>query len=234
MKKLHSNSNEQTQHLFSLNHDSIHIEDLGQEIHCRPGTVLNTSGEIPADCYYLKKGRVLCCETSPSGEQHVYDYVDAGSLFLEEYLLFDRVCPVTYKTMVESELVKIDAESIIYAYQHDFQIVTEICEGLAEKLTAAISRSRLEMKHNAAWKICRMLLFYAQNFGTLTENGSIRIDHTLSQQTLADNLSMNRVTVAKKIKELKELDLIDVRSRHFYIPNVDRIVDYMIEIESGI
>ncbi len=216
--------------LVYLDPDPITLEDLGTSFTCAADTVLNSPGEIPEFCYYVKKGRVICCDLSDSGEL-VFDYLDSGSLFLEEYILSDRPAPVVFRTLIDSELIRIDSSELLYAYHHSFSIATEICESLADKLTKTIDHVRMDARMNASWKICRMLIFFAQNYGRLTEDGMIRIDRSLSQQKLADILGMNRVTVTKKLKELRELGLIEVRSRQFYLPNVDLIVDYMVSIQ---
>ena len=234
MRKNNLQSGSNSPRLVRLNQDDLHLDDLGQLIHCPSGMALNEVGLVPSCCYYLKRGRIICCEMTERGEQSIYDYIDPGTLFLEEYLLFDRPCPILYKPMIDSDLIKISADTIKYAYGHNFQIVTEICENLADKMTTSVNRHRMETKHNASWKICQMLLFYAQNYGALTSAGQIRIDLSVSQQKLADLLGMNRVTVTKKLKELKEQGLIEVRSRHYYIPDVDQIIDYMLEIENEV
>ena len=234
MKKTQNQSGDSRHHLLHLDKEVTTLEDLGTLKVYPADMVLNTPDEIPECCYLLKRGRVICYELTDNGEQHVYDYIDPGTLFLEEYLLFDKTAPVTFKTMVESEMIRIEGADLRHAYRHNFDIVTDICESLSDKLTTTLNHIRLESRRNAAWKICRMLLFFAQNYGQLTEDGLIRIDSTLSQQKLADILGMNRVTVTKKLKELKSLGLIDVRSRQFYLPNVDLIVDYMMDIEEGV
>ncbi len=233
MKKSQNTSGGRQHQLIHLDKEAARLEDLGTLEHYPADYILNDPDEIPEYCYLLKRGRVICYELTDSGEQHVYDYIDPGMLLLEEYLLFDKPAPVIFRTMVDSDLIRIRSSEIKHAFKHNFDIVTDICESLSDKLTSTMNHVRLESKRNAAWKICRMLLFFAQNYGELTEEGLIRIDRSLSQQKLADILGMNRVTVTKKLKELKELGLIEVRARQFYLPNVDLIVDYMLEIEEG-
>ena len=48
---------------------------------------------------------------------------------------------------------------------------------------------------------------------------------------LADILGMNRVTVSRKFKKLRDLGLISQRDGYLYLPDIDAFLDYMDQLE---
>ena len=228
----YQNNTGKSHQLIHLDPDPVTLEDLGTLCVFHENQELNTPGEVPDCCYYVKSGRITCCEMSDTGD-YVYNYFDPGTLILEEYILSGRPAPVVFRALINSELIRIESEDFLYAYRHSFSIATEVCESLADKLTNTVDHFIMNNKSNSSWKICHMLIFFAQNYGQLTDEGLIKINYSLSHQKLADMLGINRVTVTKKLKELKDLGLIEVQARKIYLPNVDNMVDYMVSIQEG-
>ena len=69
-------------------------------------------------------------------------------------------------------------------------------------------------------------------YGKPADDGSITINEKLSQQMMADILGMNRITVTRKLKELRELNLVSSSGGHFIIHSMKDLEAYM-SIMSG-
>ena len=89
---------------------------------------------------------------------------------------------------------------------------------------------RIGAKQTAEWKICWMLISDFENFGKPYENGMV-LKERVSHQMLADILGMNRVTVSRKFKKLRDLGLISQRDGYLYLPDIDAFLDYMDQLE---
>lgn len=215
---------------LTLSRGSKRLEALGQTISFQKGTLLNKLDEIPGCCYIVKTGRVICYEVSYSGEQRIYNFMEPGSLFLEEFLLFDKPCPVFFETALDSTLVKIEKKSLTQAFTNDIDIVMDVCESMSAKYLSAMEHLRIRNKQDASWQLCRFILLLIQHYGRC-ENNQIRITEKFSHQTIADLLGMNRVTVSRKLKDLRDLKLIYLDNGYMIVPNVDSLRNYMESIQ---
>ena len=205
-------------HLLYLPRGIERLAKLGESRSFPKGIDLNQVNEIPDCCYVVKSGRILCYEISYAGDQRVYNIMEPGSMFMEDCLLFDKPCPVIFRTLDDCELIRIDKCDLKRAFKCDIDIVMDVCESLATKFLSAMEHLRLGPRQSASWKICKMLLICAAHYGEPQKDGSILLNRKISHQMLADILGMNRVTVTRKMKELKELDLACLRDGRLCFP----------------
>ncbi|MGN0704221.1 MAG: Crp/Fnr family transcriptional regulator [Lentihominibacter sp.] len=220
-------------HLLYLPRGIQRLEKLGE---CRTypkNFELNAVEDTPDCCYVVKSGRVICYEISYAGDQRVYNIMEPGSMFMEECLLFDKPCPVLFKTLDECQLIRIDKCDLKRAFKHDIDVVMDVCESLSTKFLSSMEHLRLGPRQSASWKICKMLLIFAVHYGKKQPDGSCVLDRKVSQQMLADILGMNRVTVVRKLKELKELGLVDTVDGYLRFSDIDALEEHMVTMETG-
>ena len=196
-------------HVMYLPRGIERLEKLGTPKIYPPNTELFNAGEVPKYCYVVKAGSVIAYEYTYSGDQRIYNIMDPGSVFLEECLLFDRPCPVHFRTMTKCEIIRIEKCDLKRAFKHDIDVVMDICEALATKFLSTMEYQRLSPKQGSEWKISKMLLIFADHYGVPQKDGSLLLDRKISHQMLADILGMNRVTVSRKMKDLKENGFFD-------------------------
>jgi len=212
--------------LMDLPHSKLGLEDLGEVIRVPKNTALNTEGQIPDCCYIVKSGRVICYEFTYTGEMRVYNFLEPGITFMEEFMLLDKPCPVLFKTVVPTELVRIGKCDLKRAFKHDIDIVMDVCESLATKFVSSMEQIRYGNQRNATWKLCKLLLIFAEHYG-VPYDGKVLIDEKLSQQMLADLLGMNRVTVTRKLKELKDLALVEQINGYYCVRSLEQLKAHM-------
>jgi len=216
--------------LISLSRGIKRLEKLGTAVTYPDNFQLNIADEVPSDCYIVKSGRVICYETSYAGALRIYNIMEPGSLLMEECLLFDYPCPVVFKTMGKTELVRIDKCDLKRAFKHDIDVVMDVCESLSVKFLSAMEHQRIGARQSASWKICQTLLMFGESKGA-AEDGRIVINERLNQNMLSELLGINRVTVTRKLKELKEAGLIDYSHGRYSILDAAALKAYMEKIE---
>ena len=217
-------------HLLYLNRGTERLEKLGKLVSVPKDTELNRINEVPACCYIVKSGRVFCMEVSYSGEQRVYNYMEPGSMFMEECMLFDQPCPVIFKTIVPTELIRIEKCDLKRAFKQDIDVVMDVCESLSFKFLSSMEHLRLGPHKSAMWKICKMLQVFAEHYGVPYE-GMIMINEKINHQMLADLLGLNRITVTRKMKELREKGLICHAKGKYCIRDAELLQQYMNNLE---
>lgn len=198
------------------------LEKLGEKKQFPKDHILVQAGEMTRYCYIVKHGRVVAYEYTLSGEERIYNFNEQNSLLLEANLLFDYVSPVCFKTAQPSELVCIDKDTLIDTIHSDPQVSMDIMESLATKFLSSMEQIRHANFHNAGWKICDLLLVFADRYG-VPYDGKILIKEKISQQLLSNLLGINRVTAVRAIKELKEMSLIEQINGFYCIRDVERL-----------
>ena len=77
-----------------------------------------------------------------------------------------------------------------------------------------------------------MLLKFAKQSGT-DYDGKILIREKISQQSMANMLRVSRITVARTIKELKDLGLLENINGYYCLRSTEQLKRHMKIIESG-
>ena len=198
------------------------LEKLGQRKVFPKNHMLVQAGTKPTYCYIVKTGRVAAFETTVTGEERIYNFNESNSVLLEGNLLFDQESAVNFKTVQPSELVCITKEMLLKGIAHDPQLSMDIMESLSTKFLSAMEQVRHTNFHNAGWKICDLLLIFAEHYG-VPYDGKILIKEKISQQLLSNLLGINRVTAVRAIKDLKEMALIEQINGYYCIRSLEKL-----------
>ncbi len=110
--------------------------------------------------------------------------------------------------MEACELVRISRASLAGAMAKDPAVTRFVPESISYKYYSAMDQLRENYDHDATWKLYNMLLIMADNFGAPQPDGWVQIRLKISQQMLSSLLGVNRVTVCKILKDMKEMRLI--------------------------
>lgn len=198
------------------------LEKLGTKKTFPKNHVLVQAGTRPRYCYIVKQGRVIGYEYSLTGEERIYNFNEKNSILCEANILFDWESPVSFKTVQPCELVCIDKETLVAAIERDPLISMDIMESMGTKFMSAMEQVRHASFHNAAWKICDLLLIFAEHYG-VPYDGKILIKEKVSQQLLSNLLGINRVTAVRAIKDLKDMGLIEQINGYYCIRDKERL-----------
>lgn len=201
------------------------LEKLGEKKKYPKDYILIEAGTVPKYCYIVKSGRVVAYEYSLSGEERIYNFNEKNSLLAEANLLFGYESPIDFRTACPTELVQIDRETMLKAIADDPEISMDIMESLATKFLGSMEQIRHAKFHNATWKICDLLLVFAERYG-VPYDGKILIKEKISQQLLSNFLGINRVTAVRAVKELKEKALIEQINGYYCIRDLDKLKKY--------
>ncbi len=213
-------------YLLNLSRGTERIEKLGTEIVIPEGVELGVPDKIPQYCYVVKEGRVLCFDLMPNGENRIFNVFEAGSMIMEECLLLNMPCKVTFKTMVPCRLVQLKKCDIKRAFKHDIDIVMDMYEYVALKFLSKMELERLGCSYNADWKICVLLQIYSVNYG-IPYDGKILINENITQQMIAETVGVSRYTVSKLFKNLKRENILEWINGKYCIRSAERLQEYI-------
>lgn len=191
---------------------------LGKQIQLPKNHQIIGAGEPVLWCYLVLSGRVISKEYTPEGTERIYNFFEDGSLFLESNILINAPAAVTFQTMEPCELVRISKDTLSKAMVEDPEITRFVVQSISYKYYSAMDQLRENYDHDATWKLYNMLLILADNFGVPYDDW-VLIHLKISQQMLSSLLGINRVTVSKILKDMREMRLIELVNGYYCVRN---------------
>lgn len=213
-----------TRHLYS-DESAEKIEKLGICRHFPKNYILHEAGDMPECCYFIRRGRAITFDFISGGEERIYEYINENSFILEASLMLNEPSYIYLKTTEPSDLICIDTESLISGMHEDAVLMTEMFRSLSYKFISSMDQVRQTITRDATWKICNLLLIFADRFGESYE-GKMLIHEKISQQMISDMLGIDRVSTARIMKSLEEMNLIGQQDGYYYIPDISGLREY--------
>lgn len=204
------------------------FSNLGKPVSFAKGEIVAQAGRHPTHCYYVLEGRMMAFEyTTTTGERY-YNFNEAGSLVMEANILLERDTPVSFVAITDVKARATSREELLRALKEDDALALEIMTSLSYKFMAAMDQVREATQCNVAWKVCNLLLTFAERYG-VPYDGKTLIKEKISQQMMANLLGVNRITMVRAIKELREMGLIEQVNGFYCIRDKERMQKFMIE-----
>ncbi|MDO4313662.1 MAG: Crp/Fnr family transcriptional regulator [Eubacteriales bacterium] len=200
------------------------LEELGRKKQFPKNYLLAEAGSKTGLCYVVISGRVISYEYSEGGEERIYSVNEAKSVLLEENLLFGYEVPVNIRTVTDSELICISRQALLNALSENSEVALDIMQSLSMKLLSSVEQMKCINEHSAMQKVCNLLLIFAERYGVL-ENGEVIIREKLSQEYISSLLGLNRITVVRVIKELKEQGLVEKKKGCYCLCDVEQLME---------
>lgn len=209
--------------LFTIFKNVSALENFGKIINYRKNEIIYHAFDDVNYCYYIKKGKVLAYEYALNGQEKIYGYTDTNCLFLEPNLLLDIPCPANFRAYEGNvTLIAIDRVSLNALIDSDPSLAKNMLYNMSYKFLIAMEQHRNQNNHSAEWKICNLLIDFANNCG-VEYDGKILLRDKVSQQTISSLLGINRITAVRTIKSLKDMGLIEVVNGYYCIRNMERM-----------
>ncbi len=206
--------------------ESEWIEEIGTRVNLPKGHILLEADVVPQCCYFILQGQVRTYEYTLSGMEKIYNIHEEGSFILEANMLARHAPPVAFETMTPVVLLKITREDLIKRIYIEPEVSLEIISSLSNKFLSSMEQLREMTHHDVLWQVCNLLITFADKHGE-DYDGKILINETISQQKLANMLGVNRITLARAIKRLKEMRLIDLVNGFYCIRDMENLKEFM-------
>ncbi|RJE47268.1 cyclic nucleotide-binding protein [Dehalobacter sp. MCB1] len=211
--------------ILKLQNASRTFAEAGEKIYVKKNQVIISPGEIINGFYYIQKGRVLCVDYSPRGNEKIEFILETGSIFLESNVLFDRPASVYFKAITDTQLVYITREKLLDMITNDLNVSLFIMESLTKKFYSSVAQLREVLFYDVECRVCNLFLTMAEKFGIEEEN-AIKLDIKISQQFISNILGINRNTCIRMINKLKKLNYINQIHGYYYIVDFEGLKQY--------
>lgn len=211
--------------------NTVQLGELGVEREFPKNYVLSQQNTVPQYCYLVRSGQVYGVEQTESGDELIHYVMGENALFAEANVLFERPCPIQFRTAMPSRLICIEKSVLQRAVRSDSKLMYQMLEGVADKFFEAMDEIRNMKSYNAAWLLCDLLLTFAERYG-VNYDGKVLIRYHLSIQLMTSMLGINRATTLRVIKSLKNLNLLELINGYYCIRSLDKLREHQEMISS--
>ncbi len=187
--------------------------------------LLAQAGTVTKYCYVVLSGRVVSYECSLDGEERIYSVNEENSILLDENLLFGYPVSVNVKTITNCELICIDRTALRKAILEDPETALDIMQSMSLKYLSTVEQMRCMNEETALQKVCRLFMTYAERHG-IQEGNKVIIHEKINQEYISNLLGINRITVVRVVKQLKESNLIGKQNGYYYLCDMKKFRDY--------
>lgn len=202
------------------------IQKLGTPMSLEKNQMLCKAGDIPDSCYYICRGEIVAYECTLSGGEHIFSVNRAGELILAPSMIVTHPLILNFKTTMPTNLIRIRREAMLQAIAENPKFSATLIYSLSMRLVTTIEQSRQRDNCSVPWRVCHLLLSMAERCG-VDYDGKVLIQEKVSQQAMANNLHVNRVTVARAIRDLKSYGLVEYINGYYCIRSVDKLKKHM-------
>jgi CRP/FNR family transcriptional regulator len=204
------------------------FEKIGSLMKVPKNTVIIEPGVVPPYCYAVKKGCVIGYEYNSGGDERVYNVMMTGSLIMEANLFLNALCPIYFRTVKNSELIRIEKHILLHEMAKDQRLTLDIIESISDKFFSAMDQVRELKCHDTTWMLCNLLLIFSDRYGVHYDNDKrIIIKEKISQQILSNLLGVNRITITRIIKKLKDIGLIEQINGCYCITDTEKMKQHL-------
>lgn len=200
--------------------------ELGEEVFLPKNQILLEAGAVPDCCYYIEQGRVASYEYNALGSERVFSINGPGSMILVPSMVITHAVTLSFRTLEPSRLLKIDRRTLGGLIANEPDIAADLICLLSSKLISTIEQYRESGNYSVKWRVCGLLLTLAKQSG-VDYDGKLLIQQKISQQSMANRIQANRVTVARVIRELKDLGLVEYINGYYCIRDIERLKRHM-------
>lgn len=203
------------------------LEQQGEEEVIPKGTYLYRVGQpkMP-DVILLKKGTVKAGQVTAAGEEHIYNIFRNGSSLFLMACITNEPPALNFIATSQCHVAHISAAVLNEVIWKDSRLARTLLTDFCKKLAFSYKRLRECESYNTEWKLCNMLLSMAERSGVEYE-GKILIREKVSQQTMAGMLRVSRITVARTLKVLRDLALIETVNGYICIRDEAELLQHM-------
>jgi len=183
-------------------------------------------GSLPDKCYLIRKGSIVSFKYTYTGQEHIFSTEEQGSLILLPSIILEHRVMLNFKTIEPSDLISIGRKELIDEITSDPGFAVQTIHILSQKFIDVYERFLAESNHIDTWKLCNLLLSLADKYGTDYE-GKVLVAHKYSQQKMANVLHVNRTTIARAVKELTDMGLLERVNDYYCIRDIEKFNKHM-------
>ncbi|MAG29792.1 MAG: hypothetical protein CL908_02725 [Deltaproteobacteria bacterium] len=194
----------------------------------RRGEVLFMKGRVPKYLSLILSGRIKITSTSPDGHELLLTLHEPGDLAGRLGAVAGHIHLVTATATCASRVIHLPIRDVVSTVADHAPIGARLSQLLAKNLKDAVYNLENVGLMRAKTRLWSRLMQLAQRYGSPDKaNGSMRIDHGLSQQNLANSVGLTRVLVNRQLSGWREMGMVETGRGFVVIPDPDGLESHV-------
>lgn len=186
------------------------------------GEYLWKPGDLIQHVYYIESGICMTSVQHEDGHQKILYFHSKGCITPGfHYTTFKIEQSITTKAISDMHVLEFSREEMYSMFQQNAKLSALAFETYAKLINVLIYETAHQEYNNSFLKLCNLLYLFTQNSPS---GQSRRID--LSQENIADILTLNRVNVAKCLSRLRDEGIIVSHRKWIEVKNLDKLELY--------
>jgi CRP/FNR family transcriptional regulator, cyclic AMP receptor protein len=186
-------------------------------------SVIQRAGEERQHIYGLAQGHIKVLCDDGEGDLALLDILAPGTLYGDDLLYTssprERTL-VAYDNVTLALITKDDFQKLLGEYP---QLKDYVFRSMGERLRRAEERIITLSFDNAAVRLAKVLSELGLRYGTVQENGAVRINLKLPHRELANLVGSTRESVNGHLRDLRRRKLVDISERAIIIHDLIRL-----------
>lgn len=191
------------------------LQENGQELNYKAGSVIVLGGDFPSDVYFIKEGMGVGKRNYEDGNEYVYFQVDQtnGNLGLLEVLARKEMYISTVTCLTDVVVIKVPSYLLYKEIMENQELLRRCTVLLAEDLYRTSGNEGLLYRFQGVDRVRHYLIKYYEEHGS--NDSAVEVQK--QYQDIAFELGISVRTVGRSIKKLKESGEIISHNRSVFI-----------------
>ena len=186
------------------------------------GDYLWKPSEFIQHVYYIKSGICVTSAEHEDGYQKILFFHSKGTVFPGFHeSMFKIEKSITTKALSEMSALEFRREDIYRMFQENSALSSIAFEAYAKLINLLIYETAHQEYNNSFIKLCNLLYLFSQN----APNGNPR-HIELSQENIAEILTINRVNAAKSLSRLRDEGIIISHRKWIELVDIPALMNY--------
>lgn len=188
----------------------------------KKGELILRAEDVPFGVYFLKSGFVRQYLLSPSGETFIVHIYKPGSFFPLTWILNDTPNVYHFEAMSPVAVVRAPKDLFLEFLKQHSEVLYYATQRLALGLSGFVSRVAQLVLDDAYTKTILLLLYYADNFGEKTKEGTM-LSIPLTHREIASWIGTTRETASLQVETLVKKGFLTTKGRLLIIRDVNAL-----------
>ena len=189
----------------------------------RRGDVLFHEGDVGDRLYVVLTGKVKISRVAPDGRENVVAVMGPGEIFGELSLFDPGPRTATAAAVTDGELAVLAHDALRPWLTNNSEVAVELLRLLARRLRRTTDTLADLVFSDVPGRVAKSLLALADRFGVDGDEGTVRVEHGLTQSELAQLVGASRETVNKALADFAERGWLRVDGKSVVLLDRDRL-----------
>jgi len=193
------------------------------------GSIVSKSGEGGEGCFVVLEGAVTAQVITEDGIENQYINHKKGYILLEAQCFCEWTEVADFYASEDTETLFIKRADLMGAIEKDSELALYFIGSLSMKFRWYVEHCRNLSIYGAMHRLCTLLVEMAASYGE-DKGDRIKLKKKIIQEDLAKQLHVNRLTIIRCMKELRDKGLIGTEDGHLTIPDLNALKEFRNEV----